>query len=74
MSFTVSYGAITLTTELWYEIEKDTSSDAPRLYVIVTNWVKNYLKAFDANTGKNKFTSHGQILPKIIFIKLDFLL
>ena len=45
MSFTVSYGAITLTTELWYEIEKDTSSDAPRLYVIVTNWVKNYLKA-----------------------------
>ena len=52
VSFTVSYGNISLTVELWYAIKTGESSNPPKLRVDVNNWVNSSLWYFDANTNK----------------------
>ncbi|MEM1508152.1 MAG: hypothetical protein QW262_07910 [Candidatus Bathyarchaeia archaeon] len=51
ISFSVAYGPITLTVELWKEIQKGTSAQPAKIQIHVNTWVKNYLVTFDDNTN-----------------------
>jgi hypothetical protein len=50
ITISLSAGPLTLSMELWKEIEKGTSAYPPKVQVTVTQWVKPTLYAFDANT------------------------
>lgn len=52
LSFTVAYGPVSLTVELWYEISQGTASAPPKILISVETWYKNWLIGFDDNTGK----------------------
>jgi len=51
VSFTVSYGPVALTVELWYEVSKGTAYGSPKVLVSVETWYKDWLIGFDDNTG-----------------------
>ncbi|RLE43595.1 hypothetical protein DRJ19_02390 [Candidatus Woesearchaeota archaeon] len=51
ISFTVSYGPVSLTVELYKEATTGSGSGSPKLQITVNTWIKEWLIAFDDNTG-----------------------
>ncbi len=50
VSFEVSYGVVSLTVELWYEIERGEALYPPSILVNVDTWYADTLYVFDAST------------------------
>ena len=61
ISFSVSYGPVSLTVEPWKEVTQGTASERPRLKVDVTTWYKQYLVKFDDNTKWKICTGPGKV-------------
>lgn len=52
VTFTVSYGPITVTVELWKEITKGAAYTALSIVISSIQWIGNTLYVFDADSGK----------------------
>ncbi|MEM2616499.1 MAG: hypothetical protein QXL64_03150 [Thermofilaceae archaeon] len=52
VTFTVSYGPVTVSVELWKKIERGGSYTPPKLVISSIQWTGDILYAFDADSGK----------------------